>query len=680
MRINLNAFLSAKARSYLFLVPVGAILGVAVAEYRARGRLSSYSSSGRVVLSGHLNFSEANPVANDFMSVLGTQLEIMTSEELRERAMIKLRLEQPGASARPDLAARQLPRTTIFELTATSGAAPHVQRYLDLVMEEYIAMRREQRLVSSRSVMDQISSEIARLEKNLNEQEAELFRFKQQKNIVFWEQQSTTAARFLSQLKNREASLRMQLQLAELLARGSSRESLASRVSALEIGGDTEATRRRTGAGVTPAPGSALAAQKLRLHEQEVELEALGRVFLPKHPKYQKLEGEISKLRRLVALLEKEDASTFESEVAGLRSELETILASMGEWEKKVLESTQIEAEHQKLQSAAARTRELYQRLVGSLQSIDFRKGVDDEVIQILKRASVAAELRPDLIAPLRSGLFGGLLAGVGLVLLAIRVDRRAFAVPEVAEALGLDVAVEVPLISRRLQDSIAMADPRCPAHFAEAMRTLRATLALEPAAAAGGRVIVICSSTPGEGKSTVSLNLAYAAAGAGLKTLLVDADARRGSLGGRVGLPANTPGLADLVRTRGDWRDFVRPAGNLGFAMITCGKDASSMVDSMMTRLPTALTSESRSEYDLVIIDSAPIIPVSDTIPYLSLVDRVVLVVRLRTGALQAGIRTLQLLRRSVQRDPLLVVNCARASDSAYGYQEYYSYTERRR
>lgn len=679
-RWNLSSFLPAKARSYLWVLPVCAVAGGAIALYRTSDLPSTYQSSGRLVISGRLNFSEGNPVANDFMNVLGTQLEILTSEELRERAMIRLKLERPEAAVRPDLAARMVPRTTIFELTATSGAPTHLQRYLDLVMEEYIAMRREQRLVSSRSVMDQISGEIARLEKILNDQEAELFRFKQQRNIVFWEQQSTTAARFLSQLKNREASLRMQLKLAELLDRGADKEALAQRAGSLEIT-DTGGVRAR-GSGAVPAGLAGLAAQKVRVRELEIERDALAKVYLPKHPKFRKVEDELAKLRRLVGLLEQEEIGAFKSEVDGMRSELQTILASMDEWEKKVLESSKIEAEHQKLQGSVTRTRELYQRLVGSLQNIDFRKGVDDEVIQILKRAGGAVENKPDTFLPLRNGLVLGAICGVGLIAVGVRMDRRAFAVAEVAEGLGAEIAVEVPLIRRRLKSQVALADSSCPGGFAEAIRSLRSALALEHhKESSGGMVFVVCSSTPGEGKSTLALNLAHASASSGLKTLLIDADLRRGTVGQRLGLPPENPGLADYLRQEADWRDFVRPIDDLGFSVMTCGANSSALVDRLMFKLPMALTVETKAEYDTVIIDSAPIIPVSDSIPFLSRVDRVIFVVRLRNALISTAGRALQVLKRSARRDPLVVVNGTRPSDGHdyYDYSAYRYYGGRR-
>lgn len=99
------------------------------------------------------------------------------------------------------------------------------------------------------------------------------------------------------------------------------------------------------------------------------------------------------------------------------------------------------------------------------------------------------------------------------------------------------------------------------------------------------------------------------------------------------------------------------------------------------MFKLPMALTVETKAEYDTVIIDSAPIIPVSDTIPFLSRVDRVIFVVRLRNALISTAGRALQVLKRSARRDPLVVVNGTRPSDGHdyYDYSAYRYYGGRR-
>jgi Mrp family chromosome partitioning ATPase len=185
-------------------------------------------------------------------------------------------------------------------------------------------------------------------------------------------------------------------------------------------------------------------------------------------------------------------------------------------------------------------------------------------------------------------------------------------------------------------------------------------------------RLIAICSSTPGEGKSTLALNLAHSAAGAGLRTLVVDADLRRGTIGRLLDLPAHAPGFADILREGGNWRRGVHAVPGQNFSAMPCGSNPSSAIDLVVRRFPETLLAEARLEFDLVIIDCAPILAVSDAIPTLSRVDRVLFVVRLRSAMLSTITNALQVVRRSVKSTPLLVINRTRSSD---GSQDHYDY-----
>lgn len=667
---SLIAWMPPKARHYIFLVPIALLVTAAVVIERASDRASTFSSRGRLAFAGRINFSEGNPVNSDAMALFGTQLELMTGEDLRERAMIRLRVEIPAATERPRLDARVVPRTTIFELTATADKPAYVQRYLDLLMEEFIGMRREQRLISSRSVMDQISAEIARLDTLLSQQETELYNFKQQRNIVFWEQQSNTAARFLSQLKNREAQLRMELKMAEVSRPESERSAATRSLFSPDASERTEGVAARPGSG---AASDYAASHRQKLRELEAELEDARRTFLPKHPTYQKLELDISREKRLLALVERDAAEAAKAQTLALQGELATLQTSMGEWEQKALESGRIMAEHQKLENAVSRTRELYQRMVASLQNIDFRKGVDDDMVQILQRAGKSVENKPSLAGPLRDGLFLGAILGLGLVWLAQKIDRRAFSSKEIADRLEREVLVEVPKIPAKHLQGVSYLQPDCPPSFVEAIRGLRGSLVLT-AAQREAKVVLVTSTTAAEGKSTLSLNLAQATAESGLKTLLIDADLRRGTLAHRLGIAADTPGLADIIRGEKSWRDCLIAGQQHAFTCIIGGNRPSTVVDRLLREFPHEMLEKARHEYDLIIFDAPPLMPVRDADTMLTFADRVVFVVKLRGAALDAAERSLRVVKRLAKAEPLLVVNQVNASDG-HGYYYYSSY-----
>jgi capsular exopolysaccharide synthesis family protein len=142
-------------------------------------------------------------------------------------------------------------------------------------------------------------------------------------------------------------------------------------------------------------------------------------------------------------------------------------------------------------------------------------------------------------------------------------------------------------------------------------------------------RVVLVTSALPGEGKSTVAVNLARVAATSGNRVLLIDADLRRPSLTTTLGLRAPA-GLSDVVAGHCELQDALRRDPRTGLFVIggshrLHGADALSLLGS--AELDSLLTF-SRRCFDLVVIDSAPLLPIADTRLLAELADGVVMVI----------------------------------------------------
>jgi len=264
------------------------------------------------------------------------------------------------------------------------------------------------------------------------------------------------------------------------------------------------------------------------------------------HPKVVRLSEEIARLERVVGLGATRDNARRKEQRLAIEAELEGLANSMKEWEARSLESSRIGAAYDKIRSTLERTRGLYDRLLGSLQNLDARKGVDQELVQILQAASPPQEVDRGLRRRLVSGAVAGITAGFAALLLAVRLDQRSYSVEETMEQLGCRVFVEVPQLPsgtastgrRRFTESV----------FEESFRRLRSIVYMGmPAAPAP--LFLVTSALPSEGKSEVALNLARAFARTGKKSA---SDRRRPSprptasrVGGRLRQPR-------LLRTSG--------------------------------------------------------------------------------------------------------------------------------
>ena len=279
---------------------------------------------------------------------------------------------------------------------------------------------------------------------------------------------------------------------------------------------------------------------------------------------------------------------------------------------------------------------------------------------------------------PLRNALLGlvlGALLGLGLALLVDRLDRRLRDPKEVEDAFDRPVLAGLPE-----SGAIKDADPLLrgvPEGEREAFRMLRANLRYFNVSR-DIRSVLITSSSPGDGKSTVAWGLAVAAASTGSRTLLVEADLRHPSLATRYGLRSQR-GLTSVLTGEVDRTAAVteipvtasanqaQPAHSMD--VMLAGPLPPNPTDLIESPAMADLIREVEPEYDLVVIDTPPVAIVSDAIPLLTMVSGVIVVSRLGQTTRDA----VQHLRSQLHHlaAPLMgvVVNSVDSGAGYYGY-----------
>ena len=431
---NQTPLIPPRAWRYAWIVAVGAIIGTVWAYVVAVRKPVEYASTSRMFVSGRVNIPEASSAySEELANYLGTQAEIMRSQEVVYRARQRVQLEQPGIKGDARLDIRILTGTSIFTLSATGDNADYSRAFLDAIMAEFIQFKRERRMVTSQATIEQISAELTRLEQETNTQEQALLRFKERNNISYWEQQSLSSARFLADLKAREASLRMQLSVMDSWERVSAERGLAGNA---EIGENGAVS-------VADSPELSLARQKV--DALTIERDDLLRGLRPAHPKIMRLNEDISRQEKIIALGLRKVQERRKERRAAMQSELDGLAKAIADWDAKSLESSRIEAEYQKIRNALDRTHDLYSRMLTSLQNLDTRKGVDQEMVQILQAATPSTVVDQQLRSHTVSGLVAGLCGGLGLLFLAVRMDDRSYSVEDTIDRLGCRSLAEVP-------------------------------------------------------------------------------------------------------------------------------------------------------------------------------------------------------------------------------------------
>lgn len=214
---------------------------------------------------------------------------------------------------------------------------------------------------------------------------------------------------------------------------------------------------------------------------------------------------------------------------------------------------------------------------------------------------------------------------------------------------------------------------------FAESVRTFRTSLLLTHLDRAH-QVIAVTSTSPGEGKTTTSANLAMSLAQMG-KVLLIDADLRKPTLAKRFDIPVFHPGLSNLIIGTDQLTDCVHEDSQSGVTIMPSGQIPSNPLELLSSSRFSDLLSELKGKFDHIIVDTPPTQAVSDALVIAQSVDSVVYVVKsdiTRIKPITAGLERLFEVKAHVAGVLLNQVDMSKSKDEhSQGYYDYYDYSQ---
>ena len=326
------------------------------------------------------------------------------------------------------------------------------------------------------------------------------------------------------------------------------------------------------------------------------------------------------------------------------------------------------------LQKDMLRTQQLFEAVVARLNEINIIRDHGSERMRVMAAPELGRQVSPNLVKILGlAGVLGG-MAGFGLAYL-LDVTQASFNSPdEIRTLLQRPIVGMIPqlppksLTVRPGMESLApilVAAHRNNSNAAEAFRAVRTSLFFSMQGRSH-QVVQVTSPLPSDGKSTLAANLAITIAQAGKRVLLVDADFRRPSQHLLFGRPKYSQyGLAEVVRGEIDpaEEDLVTEVENL-FVM-TCGARPDNPSELLTSADFVAAIDILRKQYDLIILDSPPVLAVTDPAAIAAKVDGVLLALRLRRGSRVSATRAIEVLN-DVDANVLgVIVNAASISHS---------------
>jgi capsular exopolysaccharide synthesis family protein len=346
----------------------------------------------------------------------------------------------------------------------------------------------------------------------------------------------------------------------------------------------------------------------------------------------------------------------------------------------------------------ATSSRDVYEGLLAKLKQAGVLEGLRSTNITVVNPARVPPSNRPkspNVALYYAAALLAGIAVGTMAALLRDLTDTKLRSLEELERLTGAPLLGLVPALEKeralshqRRQGHGILSMPKAmslsserriaarsyiDSPFAESLRSLRTTLMLSRSSAAP-QVLLVTSSNAGEGKSTIALNLATVLAQQNVRVLLVDADLRRPVLHERAGLDIQQGLSAALSSDEID--PEPQPIRDLPNLHVLCGGPAPPFPAELLgSKRMKSLLAQWRSEYDFIVLDGPPALPVTDAIVLEQMCDAVLLVARHGQTVKKAIYRSYQSLANQLPPHVVLGTILNAVPDRSSDFYEYYGY-----
>ena len=555
-----------------------------------------------------------------------------------------------AGSLRNDMSFSIVPGTTIVAITYTSTNQFLARDVPNAVVDVYIGQDLGSGQIGTRQVSDWLQRQTNDLRQQVEVSAQKLANFQRAHNLVGADESQNVQVDKLRMLNEQVGSA----QLDRIGKETNYRLAQSGNVELLgTLGLDPQLTALRSQQSQLQAEYNALNTRYgqgyPRMHELTLQLEAVQA----------QIRAEVGALR-----------THYEQDYQVAKQNEDRLTAEQKDAERGIFNLDERAAEYAMLRHDAESTRTLYDEIqmkvkesgiIDTLKSTRFRV-VDDAA---LPTVPVSPRKTFDVLVSLVLGLLGGCI----LAFIVDAVDDAVFSAADLERQTGLPVLGITPHIEfmpGQKSQLIPLQDARSTA--LEAFRSLRSAMLLGFGDGATS-VQVFTSTTQGEGKSVVSINYARVLAQGGARVLLIDADLRRGSIHSKLGQEAQT-GLTHLLSNRTIEADFTPPDPELPtLSVLPRGPIPPNPSELLGSKRFFDLVEAWRTEFDYVIIDSAPILPVADTLAIAQRADLVFLVVRAGVTSTAQLLRVRERLRRLNVPVRGMVLNDVTKAFNEYNY-----------
>jgi len=544
----------------------------------------------------------------------------------------------------------------LVDVAFVSADPQFAKRAADTLTEEYVQQNLELRRQNMAKSLEWLSQELVKQQGKVEGSERALAQYREDQNALSLEDRQNIVVARLNQLN--DAATRAKTNRVQ-------KESLYNQIKSLDASASAD---------TIPAilQNPYIQSMKTRLADLQREKTDLMERYGEKYPDVIKVNANIQDATRQLQLEIAKAADAIRNDYQSALTEERTLAGALEEQKAAAMDLNRKSVSYTVLEREAQSNRQVYEALLQREKELQVMANSRGNNVRLMDLSELpGAPFTPNPRRDLMLALMAGLALAVGIVLAVDYLDDTIKTPEDVTNKLKLPFLGMVPKIAG---DDHLVLSTQVPHEFGEAFRSLRTSLVFSNSSEAT-RVVVFTSAQPLEGKTTTACNLAIALAFGGARVLLIDADLRRPSVHRTLDLQ-NGLGLSHLLTGQATARQAIQKLDNPNLWVMTAGEIPPNPSELLASdRMQTLIQNAQRGPFDWILIDTPPVLAVTDAVILSPLASSVAFVVGSEMTRRRPSERAIETLMTGKPRSVGVVLNRVDLARNKYYYSRYYGY-----
>ena len=411
--------------------------------------------------------------------------------------------------------------------------------------------------------------------------------------------------------------------------------------------------------------------------KSKADYSKLSQSYGPEHPKMIRLRSEIKELKNKIASEVKKIARSIETEYRVAKKQEAALNKALEEEKKKALALSEKEIQYNVLKREVEINRTLYESLLKRAKETNITEDLPVSNVSIVDPARIPdVPFKPKKRLNILLAMVVGLTMGIGLAFFLEYLDDT-IKTPEEVERylkipfLGYIGKVIIAKDNPYSPDLVALKEPK--SHIAEMLRNVRTNI-LFSTSNFPRKALLVTSSTQGEGKTFLTINLGISLAQMGKRVVVIDADLRKTRIHRTFGLKKH-PGLTEVLTGNHGLESVIQDTKVENLKIIPCGTIPPNPAELLSSEAMKDLIDRLKEQFDFVLFDSPPVMSVTDPTILANLADGVIIVIKGGETPRPPIQRTLQQLSKLDTKLLGVVLNGMDFKKGKYYYHYYYKY-----